>query len=162
MTKNNVEYDKVSEAIREDGKSRWGVQGYNRIVFANGCFDILHVGHVSLLNECRKIAGPKGAVVVGVNSDASVQRLKGQKRPLIGEVHRCTMLVNLRSVDYVVTFDEDTPLELIKSIRPDIIVKGDDYKGKDVVGSDISSVVLVPTTKDVSSTLLIEKIKKNG
>jgi D-beta-D-heptose 7-phosphate kinase/D-beta-D-heptose 1-phosphate adenosyltransferase len=154
-------YKKIAESIREDGKGRFGPSGYSRIVFTNGCFDLLHPGHIKLLNECRQLAGPKGAVFVGVNSDASVQRIKGPTRPLIDERSRCVMLINLKAVDYAATFDEDTPLELITAIMPDVIVKGSDYKGKEIVGSKLAPVVLVNSLEGVSSTSILERIKRS-
>lgn len=154
-------YSQIAETIREDGRSRYGPSGYSRIVFTNGCFDLLHPGHIKLLNECRKLAGPKGAVFVGVNSDESVQRIKGPTRPFTDERSRCLLLVNLKAVDYVATFDEDTPLKLIESVSPDIVVKGSDYAGKEIVGSKLATVVLVPVEEGMSSTKLIERVK-NG
>lgn len=160
-TSNIDSYFQIAKAIREDGKSRFGPSGYSRIIFTNGCFDLLHPGHVKLLNECRSLAGPKGAVFVGVNSDASVQRIKGPTRPFIDERSRCQLLVNLKAVDYAATFDEDTPIKLIEAIAPDVIVKGSDYKGKEIVGSNLATVVLVQVQEGVSSTAIIERIKKS-
>lgn len=155
-------YRQIAKTIRDDGRQRFGGTGYSRIIFTNGCFDLLHPGHVKLLNECRSLAGPKGAVVVGVNSDLSVKRLKGPTRPLMDERSRCVLLVNLKSVDYVTTFDEDTPLELISHLDPDLIVKGSDYAGKEIVGSKLTAVHLVEVEKDVSTTAIVERIKKDG
>jgi D-beta-D-heptose 7-phosphate kinase/D-beta-D-heptose 1-phosphate adenosyltransferase len=103
------------------------------IVFTNGCFDLLHVGHVRYLNQARKI-GDK--LFVGINSDASVQKLKGPTRPIQNESDRAEILANLNSVDFVVIFDQETPLELIKKVRPDFLVKGGDWKPEQIVGSD--------------------------
>ncbi len=134
-----------------------------RIVFTNGCFDIMHYGHVSYLES----AAEKGDVlVVGVNSDSSVRRLKGPKRPLNRQEFRAGVLAGLASVDYVVIFDEDTPLELIKSLKPDVLVKGGDWKVRDIVGSKevmvsggkVFSIKFVP---GFSTTSLIEKIAKS-
>ncbi len=131
-------------------------------VFTNGCFDILHLGHISLLKECRKL-GTK--VIVGLNSDCSVKRLKGSQRPFNDEKVRKSMLENLVSVDEVIIFEEDTPYNLIKNIKPDIIVKGGDYRIEDIVGKDIldsygGQVKIFPFINNHSTTALSEKIRK--
>ncbi|PIP91545.1 MAG: D-glycero-beta-D-manno-heptose 1-phosphate adenylyltransferase [Bdellovibrionales bacterium CG12_big_fil_rev_8_21_14_0_65_38_15] len=105
-----------------------------KIVFTNGCFDILHPGHVAYLNEAKSL-GDK--LVVGLNSDASVKRLKGEDRPVNNESDRMFMLLNLKSVDHVIIFNEDTPFELIQELKPDVLVKGGDWKPEQIVGSDI-------------------------
>lgn len=102
-----------------------------KIVFTNGCFDILHRGHVTYLNEARKLGD---ALIVGLNADASVKRLKGPQRPINNELDRMFVMQNLRCVDAVEIFEEDTPLELIKLIRPKILVKGGDWKIDQIVG----------------------------
>jgi D-beta-D-heptose 7-phosphate kinase/D-beta-D-heptose 1-phosphate adenosyltransferase len=104
------------------------------------------------------LAGPHGAVVVGVNSDESVKRLKGPNRPVVDENTRSLVLVSLKYVDHVIVFDEDTPRKLIDSLLPDIIVKGEEYRNKEVVGSDIALVHFVPTVAGISTTKIIEKI----
>jgi D-beta-D-heptose 7-phosphate kinase/D-beta-D-heptose 1-phosphate adenosyltransferase len=136
----------------------FGREGYSRIVFTNGCFDILHMGHLKILAHCRELAGPHGAVVVGVNSDESVSRLKGPSRPIIDENTRCVLLVSLKYVDHVVIFDEDTPRKLIDSLLPDVIVKGEEYRDKEVVGSDIALVHFVPMSEGISTTKIVERI----
>src|SRR5690606_25257132 len=103
-----------------------------RIVFTNGCFDILHKGHVSYLNEARKLGD---LLVIGLNSDASVKRLKGPERPINNEKDRQFVLGNLRAVDFVEIFEEDTPLSLILKIKPNILVKGGDWKIDQIVGA---------------------------
>jgi rfaE bifunctional protein nucleotidyltransferase chain/domain len=105
-----------------------------RIVFTNGCFDILHSGHISYLNEAKLLGD---ILIVGLNSDKSVQRLKGPSRPINNEQDRKFFLENLRSVDGVEIFDTETPLELIKMIMPNTLVKGGDWEAKDIIGSDI-------------------------
>lgn len=155
-------YEEICDQLREQGRGRYGSSGYSRIVFTNGCFDVLHLGHLRVLDECRMLAGPKGAVIVGVNSDSSVRRLKGPSRPIFDERTRCLMLVHLKPVDYVVTFDEDTPLKFLEFLRPDIVVKGGDWKNKEVVGSSFAAVVLVPVEGELSTTSIIERIKKSG
>jgi len=154
-------YRDICSEIRKVGHDRLGKDGYSRIVFTNGVFDLFHLGHLQLLNECRSLAGPRGAVVVGVNSDASVKRLKGPSRPIIDEVTRATMLIYMKPVDHVVSFDEDTPIRLIEALRPDVIVKGSDYKGKEIVGSELSAIHLVNLKEGFSTSSIIERIK-NG
>lgn len=104
-----------------------------KIVFTNGCFDILHKGHVAYLNEARSCGD---ILVVGLNSDASVKRLKGESRPVNSELDRKYVLENLKAVDYVFIFEEDTPLNLIKKVSPKVLVKGGDWKVEQIVGSD--------------------------
>ena len=104
-----------------------------KIVFTNGCFDLLHIGHVTYLEEAKKLAD---VLIVGVNSDASVSKLKGPSRPLQNESDRSHILAALKAVDHTVVFSEETPLELIKSIKPDVLVKGGDWKIEQIVGSD--------------------------
>jgi D-beta-D-heptose 7-phosphate kinase/D-beta-D-heptose 1-phosphate adenosyltransferase len=134
----------------------WRAAG-KRIVVTNGCFDLLHAGHLSLLHQAAQYGD---VLVLAVNSDASVQRLKGPGRPLIPEQERAAMLASLACVDAVTLFDEDTPLSLLQAIRPDVLVKGQDYKVEQVVGRDLvesngGSVVLVPLVPDKSTTALI-------
>jgi len=130
------------------------------IVFTNGCFDILHLGHITYLEQAKA----KGDVlIVGLNSDASVKRLKGNKRPIKDEVSRASILVALSSVDLVILFEEDTPLVLIQAIEPDVLVKGGDYKKEDIVGADIvesngGKVEIIPFLEGHSSTDLINKL----
>lgn len=104
-----------------------------KIVFTNGCFDILHLGHVEYLNEARSLGD---ALIIGVNSDLSVKELKGPDRPINNEHDRQAMLLNLKAVDCVQVFTEQTPLEIIKLIKPDVLVKGGDWKIDQIVGSD--------------------------
>lgn len=125
-------------------------------IFTNGCFDILHVGHVELLNYCATL----GDVVVGLNSDLSVSRLKGKGRPINTEQDRKQILLNLRSVSEVIIFEEDTPLELIKYLKPDVIVKGGDYSANEVVGSELAEIRIFKFVDGYSSTLVINKISK--
>ncbi len=131
------------------------------IVFTNGCFDLLHVGHVTLLEECREF-GSK--LVLGLNTDASVQRLKGPSRPVVGEQERAKVMSALAAVDAVVLFDEDTPLELIEALRPDVLVKGGDYSVETVVGHEVvlaagGRVEIVPTVHGFSTTNIVKKMK---
>ena len=132
-----------------------------RVVFTNGVFDLLHTGHLDVLLAARR-AGDY--LVVGVNSDASVRRLKGSTRPVRDEGARCYVLAALTMVDAVVIFDEDTPLELIRALRPDVLVKGGDYSESTIVGADElrawgGEVVVVPLTPGHSTTSTIERVR---
>ncbi|MCZ6103056.1 D-glycero-beta-D-manno-heptose-7-phosphate kinase [Campylobacter ureolyticus] len=128
-----------------------------KVVFTNGCFDILHAGHIKYLNKAKKLGD---ILIIGLNSDSSVKRLKGKTRPINSQDSRALLLSALEFVDFVVIFDEDTPLNLIEKIRPDILVKGADYTGKEVVGSNIAKeVVLVEFEDGFSTTNIINKIK---
>ena len=136
----------------------WRAVG-NKIVFTNGCFDILHLGHVELLAQCRTWGD---YVVVGLNSDASVKRLKGDSRPINDQEARAAVLAALSFVDAVVIFDQDTPLELINAVRPDVLVKGGDYEADKIVGADIvrqggGEVRIVPLVKGQSTSSIISK-----
>ena len=128
----------------------------NLKIFTNGCFDILHVGHIELLNYCASL----GDVIIGLNSDLSVTRLKGKDRPINTEHDRKRILLNLRSVSEVVIFDEDTPLELIKYLKPDVIVKGGDYLASEVIGSELAEIRIFKFIEGYSSTLTIKKINQ--
>lgn len=127
------------------------------VVFTNGCFDILHVGHAKYLKKAKALGD---ILVVGLNSDSSVSRLKGKNRPINLELDRACMLSALGFVDYVVIFEEDTPYELIASLKPNILVKGADYEGKEVVGSElVDAVRLIEFEEGKSTTSIIERIK---
>ena len=129
-----------------------------KIVFTNGCFDLLHAGHISYLETAKNFGD---ILILGLNSDRSVTSLKGKGRPINLQDDRAYILAALEVVDYVVIFDEDTPYELIKSIEPHILVKGGDYRGKEVVGQDIvDELKLVEFVDGKSSTKTIEKIKQ--
>ena len=122
------------------------------VIFTNGCFDILHRGHIELLTYCKSL----GYVVVGLNSDESVKRLKGDGRPINRESDRKRVLEALRTVDKVLIFEEDTPINLIREISPDVIVKGGDYKVEDVVGGDLFDVRIFETIVGYSTTNIIQ------
>ncbi|NBP65096.1 MAG: D-glycero-beta-D-manno-heptose 1-phosphate adenylyltransferase [Bacteroidetes bacterium] len=133
------------------------------IVFTNGCFDILHKGHVAYLQAAKSLGD---ILIVGMNTDASVQRLKGQDRPVNSLEDRAFVLSALRSVDYVVAFDEDTPLSLIQAILPDVLVKGGDYTIDTIVGAtEVLSyggkVEIIPFVEGKSTTSIIDAIKKS-
>ncbi len=134
------------------------------IAFTNGCFDILHLGHVSYLEEAKRSAD---ILVVGLNSDRSVRKIKGPKRPIVGERSRAGVLAALACVDHVVLFDEETPVKLIEAVKPDILIKGADWKGKGAVGSEIvlangGKVKFIKFVKGVSSTNIINGIVKRA
>jgi len=124
-----------------------------KLIFTNGCFDVIHLGHVRLLEFCST----HGHVIVGINSDASIRRLKGESRPVNSAATRREILESLRYVDQVEVFHEDTPYELIKKLKPDIVVKGGDYKAEDVVGSDLAQVLIFPIVEGFSSSNLINR-----
>jgi len=127
-----------------------------RIVFTNGVYDLIHAGHVTLLEKSKRLGD---ILVVGINSDASVRRLKGPKRPLAAERDRARVLSALEAVDYVTFFDEDTPYELLQKLRPDILVKGGDYALGQIVGRDlVKKVARIRLVKGRSTSSLIEKI----
>lgn len=134
-----------------------------KTVFTNGCFDIIHEGHVSYLNDAKKLGD---RLVIGLNSDASVKRLKGNLRPINDEQARKYILENLKSVDEVIIFEEDTPLELIMRIKPDVLVKGGDWPVEQIVGHEFvlsrgGQVKSLPFVNGRSTTSIIEKILKS-
>ncbi len=138
--------------------AKWRSEGF-AVVFTNGCFDLLHVGHVTLLDDARR-EGDR--LIVGINSDASVSRLKGPSRPIVPEHARARVLAALAAVDAVVVFDEPTPLELMTALRPDVIVKGGDYLGDEIVGApEVRSwggrVKIVPFVEGFSTSQLIAR-----
>ncbi len=146
-----VGIEKICNELRAEQK---------KIVFTNGCFDILHSGHIDYLNKAKNLGD---VLIVGLNSDDSVRRLKGERRPILSQDDRATILDALKPVDYVVIFDEDTPFELIKKVRPDFLVKGGDYRAEEVVGYDIvssdgGSVVIFPYLAGKSTTTIINRI----
>jgi rfaE bifunctional protein nucleotidyltransferase chain/domain len=122
------------------------------LVFTNGCFDILHVGHIQYLEQSKNLGD---RLVVGLNSDDSVRRLKGPTRPVNNQADRKRMLMALRCVDEVVIFDEDTPYDLIVSLQPDIVTKGGDYLPEEVVGYGLSRVVVLPYVDGKSTTRIL-------
>lgn len=124
-------------------------------IFTNGCFDVLHKGHFELLKYCKSL----GYVIVGINSDLSVKKLKGETRPIFSDEDRKFMLLSCKYVDEVFIFDEETPYELIKIIKPDIIVKGGDYKKENVIGVDLAEVKIFNYIDGYSTTKVLEKIK---
>lgn len=143
---------------------RFGRPREPRLVFTNGCFDLLHRGHVSLLERARALGD---LLVVGLNSDASVRRLKGPGRPLVPVEDRAYLLASLRPVDAVTIFEEDTPLALIRALLPDVLVKGADYRPDEVVGAEVvraagGDVHLLPLDEGRSTSGLLERIRQGG
>jgi D-beta-D-heptose 7-phosphate kinase/D-beta-D-heptose 1-phosphate adenosyltransferase len=141
---------------------RFGAGHAGRLVFTNGCFDLLHRGHVELLLWAR-LQGD--ALVVGLNSDRSVRRLKGEGRPLVPGEDRAFILAALAAVDAVVLFDEDTPLELITALQPDVLVKGSEYAPDQVVGREVvesrgGKVALFPRVPGRSTSALVERVRQ--
>ena len=134
-----------------------------KIVFTNGCFDLIHLGHIEIL---ARSADYGDKLIIGVNSDLSIKKLKGENRPIIEESSRIRQLSALEFVDAVVLFDEETPIKLIESIKPNVITKGGDYKAKNVVGNEVVSqksgeVVIIPLTQGYSTTSILNKIKND-
>lgn len=147
--KSREDIEKISKRLKKQNK---------KIVFTNGCFDILHKGHVSYLNTAKSFGD---ILILGLNCDDSVKRLKGKNRPVNTQDDRAYILSALECVDYVIIFHEDTPYELIKKIKPDILVKGADYQGQKIVGSDIvNETRLIEFVDGKSTTKIIEKIQK--
>jgi D-beta-D-heptose 7-phosphate kinase/D-beta-D-heptose 1-phosphate adenosyltransferase len=148
------------EVLRLHGRPRT-----HSVVFTNGCFDLLHRGHASYLNAARALGD---ALVVGVNTDASVRRLaKEGSRPLVGERDRAYVLASLACVDAVTLFDEDTPLALISALLPDVLVKGGDYTPEAIVGRDVveaagGATVVIPMVEGYSTTALVRRIRGGG
>ena len=151
----------ISSKLIADKVNIWK-NNKQKIVFTNGCFDIIHLGHIELL---AKSADLGNRLIIGINSDSSIKSLKGEARPILGENSRAIIIAALNFVDAVVVFKEITPIEIIKKIQPEIIVKGGDYKEDDVVGKDIISkyggkVIILPLTKGFSTTNILNKIEK--
>lgn len=151
MVVSRNEIKSISEKLKLEGKT---------VVFTNGCFDILHSGHVFYLREAKRQGD---ILILGLNSDTSVRRLKGENRPVNSEEDRATVISELKSIDYVVIFEEDTPLDLITDVVPDKLVKGGDYKPEEVVGKELvekngGEVVIIPFVDGKSTTNIIKKI----
>jgi len=141
--------------------NEWKKNGY-KVVFTNGCFDILHLGHLDYLEKSRNLGD---RLVIGLNTDSSVRQLKGPNRPINEELSRARMLAALAFVDLVIAFDEETPLELIKNVKPDILIKGKDYSIENIVGAEFvlgngGEVKTIEILEGYSTTEIINKIKK--
>ncbi len=144
----------IRNSLRSNGK---------RVVFTNGCFDLLHRGHVEFLNEAKRFGD---LLVVGLNSDASMSRIKGKNRPIVPQEDRAFVLSNLAAVDYVAIFEEDTPLEMISALLPDVLVKGADWGIDEVVGKEVVEcagglVRTIPLVPNRSTTDIVKKIVKD-
>jgi rfaE bifunctional protein nucleotidyltransferase chain/domain len=149
-----VELDELLAMRRE-----WRHYG-TKVAFTNGCFDLIHRGHVEYLQKARELAD---VLVVGLNTDDSVQRLKGPNRPILPQEDRATILAAFECVDYVVLFDEDTPFNLIRALAPEVLAKGEDYQIDEIVGHDIvqaagGKVVRIPLTAGRSTSQIIARI----
>lgn len=158
LLNNNIEQKIVSRDFFVENAVKLHQQ---KIVFTNGCFDVLHFGHVHYLMEAKALGD---ILVVGLNSDDSVRRLKGPSRPINGEKERAFVLAALSCIDYVVVFEEDTPKKLIETVRPDVLVKGGDYALDQIVGADYvtrngGTVTTLPFVEGFSSTRIIEQLK---
>ena len=134
-----------------------------KIVFTNGCFDLIHLGHIEVLARSADLGD---ILIIGVNTDSSIKELKGINRPIIEENSRVQQLASLEFVDAVILFNEQTPLELIKAIKPDVITKGGDYCTEQVVGNEIAvknegEVIIIPLTQGYSTTSILDKIKND-
>ena len=132
-----------------------------KIVFTNGCFDLIHLGHIEVIARSADLGD---ILIIGVNTDNSIKRLKGKNRPIVEEISRAKQLAALEFVDAVVFFDQDTPIDLIKVINPNVITKGGDYNTDQVIGNDVvtqndGEVVIIPLTQGYSTTSILEKIK---
>jgi len=141
------------KALQQQGK---------KIVFTNGCFDILHAGHVDIFQQARNLGD---ALVVAVNSDISIKKIKGEKRPVVPQAQRMQVLAALEAIDYVVIFDEENPLKIIKELQPDILVKGGDWPVETIVGREVvekkgGKVLSIPLIEGISTTNIIEEVKK--
>jgi D-beta-D-heptose 7-phosphate kinase/D-beta-D-heptose 1-phosphate adenosyltransferase len=156
--------DKVlSRHELEARTATWRMAG-KRIVFTNGCFDLLHTGHLSLLQEAARLGD---VLVLAINSDDSVRRLKGPERPIVTASERAALLAALRCVDAVTIYDEDTPIETLRAVRPHVLVKGQDYGlaevvGRELVEADGGKVVLVPLVAEKSTSEMVSRIRRNG
>lgn len=149
------EFLEIRKRLKEEGK---------KVVFTNGCFDIIHRGHVDYLNRAKALGD---YLVVALNSDESVRRLKGEGRPINKLEDRAFVVANLKAVDFVVSFDEDTPFEIISAIIPDVLVKGGDWSIENIVGRDIveangGKVYSLPYVENYSTTNIINKMKSTG
>jgi D-beta-D-heptose 7-phosphate kinase/D-beta-D-heptose 1-phosphate adenosyltransferase len=153
--KSRDEIASLADQARQDGKT---------IVFTNGCFDLLHRGHVHVLRQARASGD---LLIVGINSDRSVRSIKGATRPILPEIDRVELIAAMEMVDYVVLFDEPDPYQLIAVIKPRVLAKGGDWGGEKIVGADIverdgGRVTVIPYLKGHSTTALIERIRKQN
>ncbi len=153
--------DAASKVMSWNTLRDWRTDFWGRVVFTNGVFDLLHPGHIDVIQAARA-AGD--ALVVGINSDESVRRLKGDSRPIRSQIERAYVIAALESVDVVTVFDEDTPLELVRCLMPDVIAKGGDYTEATIVGAEEvrargGDVLVIPLTAGQSTTSIIERMR---
>jgi len=153
--------DAAAKVMSWNALRDWRTDFWGRVVFTNGVFDLLHPGHVDVIQAARA-AGD--ALVVGINSDESVRRLKGDSRPIRSQIERAYVIAALESVDVVTVFDEDTPLELVRCLMPDVIAKGGDYTEATIVGAEEvrargGDVLVIPLTPGQSTTSIIERMR---
>lgn len=151
IIESRVEIIEIRKKLKNEGK---------KVVFTNGCFDILHAGHVDYLNKARSMGD---VLIVGMNSDSSIRRIKGELRPIVPQKERAFLVGNLKAVDYVTFFDEDTPGELISSLIPDVLVKGADWKIDQIVGRDVveahgGEVKTIKFVNNQSTTNIIQTV----
>jgi rfaE bifunctional protein nucleotidyltransferase chain/domain len=163
MDKLNIIQSKIIDINNiESHLTYWNLKN-KKIVFTNGCFDILHRGHIEYLAQAANYGD---VLVIGLNTDNSVRKIKGDSRPVQDQVARAMVLASLQFVSAVILFDEDTPYELIKRVQPDILIKGSDYNPEDIVGYDIvtakgGEVITIDFIEGYSTTSIIEKLKKD-
>jgi rfaE bifunctional protein nucleotidyltransferase chain/domain len=161
---NYLEINRRKILDKESLKSKlayWKFKDY-QVVFTNGCFDIVHLGHIDYLSRARDLGD---LLMIGLNTDSSVSRIKGPTRPINNEIARANILASLNFVDAIVLFDEETPYKLINEVKPDILVKGSDYKPEDIVGYDIvkksgGRIETIDFLEGYSTSLIIEKFKQ--
>lgn len=147
IVKDIKKFKKTLAILKKQGK---------RIVFTNGCFDLIHPGHVKTLKQARKSGD---VLIVGLNSDKSVRKIKGETRPILNQNARSVIVSALETVDYVIIFNEPTPYKLIKSLRPDYLIKGADWKEDEIVGNNlVKKIIRVKSVKNCSTSLIIKKI----
>lgn len=156
IVKKILNCDELKEVLKQ-----WKYE-QKKIVFTNGCFDLIHRGHIDYL---AKSADLGEVLIIGLNSDNSVKRIKGQNRPIIDEYSRALLLASLEFVSAVVLFDEDTPYDLVSTIKPDVLVKGSDYKAEDIVGNDVvkskgGQVVTLSYLPGFSTSSIVQKIRQ--
>jgi len=161
MTELNKITDKIKSRKEAETIAKYWASKGEKMAFTNGCFDIVHRGHIDYLSKAKDL-GTK--LILGLNTDASVQRLKGPQRPVVDEQSRAILMAALQFIDLVVFFDEDTPYELIKALQPDILVKGSDYNAEEIVGYDIlmakgGKVETIDFVEGFSTSSIVEKIK---
>jgi len=163
--KNLLSLEELNKIVTSERS--WGCK--RKIIFANGCFDILHAGHVKLLEMAKKLTDNifDNYLIIGLNSDKSVRGLKGKTRPIINQINRAAVLLGLKYVDYVCIFDDPTPIKLIETLKPDFLVKGADWNGSEIAGKDFvekrgGQVIRISFEVNTSTSKIIEKIRSDS